>query len=47
MSNRPTIGQIVTVYGMACRIYRIREFGTVDVEAPDGRCFRVSGLPFI
>ena len=48
MVNAPTIGQsyrhpytgqlgiIIAVYGT----------GTMDVEMPDGRCYRVTGLPF-
>lgn len=47
MNNKPTIGQTVTVYGMLCTIYRIHPFGTMDVEAPDGRCFRVTGYGFL
>lgn len=45
----PVIGQLVTVRGIECRIIAIRPMGTVDVEATDGtgRCWRVSGLPFI
>jgi len=40
------IGDIITVYGQKCRVYRIHGMGTVDVETLDGeRCYRVSGLP--
>lgn len=43
--NTIGLGSIITVYGVACRIYRVHKFGTFDVEATDGsgRCWRVSG----
>lgn len=44
---RPTIGQIMTVYGQPARIFRVYSFGTVDVEIiSTGKCFRVTGLSF-
>ena len=45
----PKLGQLVTVRGIECRVIAIRPAGTIDVEATDGsgRCFRVSGLPFV
>jgi hypothetical protein len=40
-----SIGDIITVYGQKCRIYRVYDFGTYDVETLDGtRCYRVTGL---
>ena len=44
----PTLGQLVTVRGIECRIIAIRPFGTIDVQPTDGseRCWRVSGLSF-
>ncbi len=30
----------------AATIIAIHAAGTIDVEAPDGRCFRISGLSF-
>lgn len=35
-----------TIYGRTerCKVLAIHAGGTVDVECPDGRCFRVSGL---
>jgi len=41
------IGQIITVYGKQCRIFKVHPFGTVDVVTLDGsRAWRVSGLRF-
>lgn len=38
----------VTIYGKTHRakVLKVHAFGTVDVELPSGRCFRVSGLSF-
>jgi hypothetical protein len=45
--NIPKIGQLVTVRGVKCRIFKIREFGTIDVESICGNyAFRLSGLNF-
>lgn len=46
--RKPKIGQLVTVYGIRCRIYAIYAAGTIDVEACDGseRCWRLTGLAF-
>ena len=42
------IGDIVTVHGIQCEVFKIRPFGTVDVVALDySRAFRVSGLPMV
>lgn len=44
----PQVGQLVTGYYFGpARIIAVREFGTIDVQAADGRCFRVSGLPLV
>lgn len=44
---RPQIGQIVFVYGVRCRIFKVRPCGTIDVEEVDGpRAWRLSGLGF-
>lgn len=33
------VGDIIIVYGQPCRIYRVYDFGTYDVETLDGeRC---------
>jgi hypothetical protein len=41
----PKIGQLVTVYGVRCSIFKIRPMGTIDVVALDGsRAWRLSGL---
>lgn len=45
--SEPTIGQLVTVRGVQCRIVKVRPMGTIDVVALDGsRAWRVSGLAF-
>lgn len=46
-TNKPKVGQRMTVRGMLCTIIKVHPFGTVDVEAPNGRNFRVTGLAFI
>ena len=37
---------IVTIHGRdySARILRVHPAGTIDVQLPDGRCYRVSGL---
>lgn len=40
----PAVGDVVMVRGVAATVYHVHQFGTVDVETADGRCFRVSGL---
>ncbi len=46
--NKPTVGQLYTVYGVVCRIVRVRPFGTIDVESLDGtKAWRVTGLFFL
>lgn len=46
-NESPKLGDIVTVRGIKCRVFRIHPFGTMDVEALDGSvCFRVTGLNF-
>lgn len=39
------VGDLVTVYGVRCRVFLVRPAGTVDVEATDGseRCWRLTG----
>ncbi len=45
---KSTLGQVVTVYGVRCRIFKVHPFGTIDVEALDGsKCWRVSGLGWV
>lgn len=47
-TERPAIGQPITVRGIACRITKVRPFGTVDVLSLCGNyAYRVSGLPFV
>lgn len=44
----PSVGQTYNVYGQTCRIVKVYDFGTMDVETLDGsRAYRVTGLPFI
>ena len=46
-TKRPEIGQLYKVYGVLCRIVKVRAFGTLDVVTLDGtKAYRVSGLPF-
>lgn len=43
--NDAKIGDIVIVYGQPCRIFKVHDFGTVDVEnIVTGNCYRVTGL---
>ena len=45
MEKKLRVGDIIMVYGQECRIYRVHDFGTYDVETLDGaRCYRVTGL---
>ena len=45
VSGMPQIGDILTVRGLLCRVYKVWPFGTVDVLTLDGnKAFRVSGL---
>jgi hypothetical protein len=46
MSNLPTKSITVTIYGREyiAKVLKVHPYGTVDVELPSGRCFRVSGL---
>lgn len=46
-TTKPTVGMRMTVRGMLCTIIKVHPLGTVDVEAPNGRNYRVTGLPFI
>ena len=39
------LGSIVTVRGKSCRVFKVHDFGTVDVEEINGPgAWRVSGL---
>jgi len=46
MSTLPRLGQTITVRGVRCTILKLRPFGTLDVVTPEGRAFRVTGLPY-
>ncbi len=44
----PSVGQLMSVYGQACRVTRVYPFGTCDVLTCDGsRAYRVTGLGWI
>jgi hypothetical protein len=43
----PAIGTTFDVRGVPCRAFRVHPFGTVDVEAPDGSCYRLTGFAWI
>jgi hypothetical protein len=30
----------------SCVVIAVHSFGTIDIETPSGKCFRVSGLSF-
>ncbi len=45
-ANQPRVGDLVDVRGVTCTITRVHTLGTIDVEAPDGRCYRLTGLLF-
>ncbi len=44
--NKPTIGQTFDVRGTLGTIVAVHAFGTIDVELPNGRTYRVTGLFF-
>ena len=47
-TNKPEVGQQITVRGIVCEIVKVYAFGTIDVVALDGgAAFRVTGLSFI
>jgi hypothetical protein len=46
VKRKPYVGQIVTVRGTPCRIFKVHAFGTIDVESLCGEyAWRLSGLP--
>lgn len=49
--KKPTVGQTKTmhIFGkiQQVTILAVRDFGTLDIETQDGKCFRVSGFSFI
>lgn len=40
------VGMTMEVHGKECTILAVHAAGTVDVEAPSGKCFRITGLWF-
>lgn len=47
MGAKPTVGMLMRVRGIQCRIVAVLPAGTVDVVSLDGaRSFRVTGLMF-
>ena len=45
-NNTPRIGQTYRVHGVLGIIVAVHRAGTIDVETPDGRWWRVTGLTF-
>jgi hypothetical protein len=46
--ERPNVGDLCTVRGLACKIVKVHPFGTIDVHAIEqNKAFRVTGLAFI
>jgi hypothetical protein len=43
---RPVIGDTIMVNGVRARIIAVYSGGTVDAQLPNGKLYRVSGLPF-
>jgi hypothetical protein len=43
---KPEIGMTMKVYGMVCVIVAIHRAGTLDVDAPNGKRYRITGLCF-
>jgi hypothetical protein len=47
-TERPKVGDEMTVWGVACKITKVWPFGTVDVLSLDGKnARRVTGLNFL
>jgi hypothetical protein len=47
LSDKPHVGQHVTVYGQECEIIRVYSYGTIDVATLDGKkAWRITGLAF-
>jgi hypothetical protein len=42
----PRVGMLTECHGQTCRIVAVHYPGTLDVESPSGKCFRISGLWF-
>lgn len=42
----PKVGDQVLVRGQLMTVYKVRPMGTIDVEAKNGKCYRVTGLNF-
>jgi hypothetical protein len=47
IGKRPQVGQVTMVHNMKCKIIEVYRAGTIDVECPDGKNYRVTGLGFI
>lgn len=47
LSNKPVVGQLVTVRGIAARIVNVHSVGAVDVLSLDGmQAWRLMGASF-
>ena len=41
----PRVGDLLTLYGHPCRVFKVHPFGTIDVESLDSdHAWRISGL---
>ena len=45
--NKPLVGMTYQYNGQTCIIVKVYPFGTMDIEAPNGNRFRVTGLSWI
>jgi hypothetical protein len=43
---RPAIGSWMLVNGVRARVIAVYRAGTVDAQFPNGKTYRVTGLPF-
>jgi hypothetical protein len=46
-NKRPQIGMTFIHAGQSCVIVKVHKFGTIDIQSPSGKLFRVTGLSFI
>jgi len=47
IGDRPQVGMLVDVHGMKCKIIKVYRAGTIDVECPDNKNYRLTGLSFV
>ncbi len=46
-NKRPQVGMTFMHAGQSCVIVKVHKFGTIDIQSPSGKLFRVTGLSFI